>query len=444
MVKSAEPQPLIQIISEEEFLPFVQETCREFFRVYNLLETLFRNKTGVTKKIYSHLFQSAEILETFLDEHGARDNKTWFFFSESVASIRNLAIAAFYIRHLLNRYPFYNLLEPDPNKERFYAGARDTLEFLNQSILNLFRAVVKTGKANGLVFSDDSISLDEFREIQINKQLPKNVSEEQVKDEDERVIDLCAKIRKTARLMSKACIGQTDDLVQLKKLNRETINEKSSRMFNNLIHSVQSEFDTYIKNTQMVHKHRHLQHLRGYAALSLHLQEVVLWLSHFYERHEDDIRHGECRTQISSLVDKTEVLKRIVNFAFYYSNVYIQEGAKLCEKILSTILKVVRYEVPIPKPHGFHARPSTYISLIARKHETDVFLLLDGEKYNVKSVMSLLQVGGMIADKGDQTVVFEGDRRALDDIRILAAHNYCEDSDLPAQLDYLRDLKTSA
>jgi len=444
MVKSAYPQPLIQIISEQEFLPFVQETCREFFRVYNLLKTLVREEADFTKKFYAHLFQNAEILETFLDEHGARDNRTWFFFSEAVASIRNLGMAAFFIQHLLDRYPLYNLIEPDPNKERFYADARGTLEFLNQSILNLFRAAVKTGQENGLILPADSISLDEFREIQSNKQLPKNVSEEQVKDEDERVIDLCEKISKAAELMGKACIGQTDDLVQLKKLNRETINEKSSRMFNNLIHSVQSEFDTYIKNTQMMHKHEYLKHLRDYAVLSLHLQEVVLWLSHFYERHEDDIRQGECRAQISNLVDKAELLKKIINFAFYYSNVYIREGANLCEKILPAILKTVRYEVPIPQPHGFHARPSTYISLIARKHETDVFLILDEEKYNVKSVMSLLQAGGMIADKGDQTVIFEGDKRALDDIRILASHNYCEDSDLPPQLNYLRDLRTPA
>ncbi len=49
----------------------------------------------------------------------------------------------------------------------------------------------------------------------------------------------------------------------------------------------------------------------------------------------------------------------------------------------------------------------------------------------------MLQAGGAIADKGYQTVLFEGSKRVLDDIKILAAHNYCEEEDIPKQLSYL-------
>ena len=101
--------------------------------------------------------------------------------------------------------------------------------------------------------------------------------------------------------------------------------------------------------------------------------------------------------------------------------------------------------LPIPKPLGFHARPATYISIIARQYENmDLFMIVDGEKINTKSVMSLLQAGGTIADKGYETVFFEGDARVIEDIKLLAKHNYCEDCEIPSRLSYLRDFKNSA
>ena len=102
------------------------------------------------------------------------------------------------------------------------------------------------------------------------------------------------------------------------------------------------------------------------------------------------------------------------------------------------------YELPVPTPLGFHARPSTYISLIVRNYDADAFLLVDDEKFNARSVMSLLQAGGAVADKGYQVVVFEGEKRVLDDLKILADHNYCEDTNIPSELSYLKSMRETA
>ena len=180
-----------------------------------------------------------------------------------------------------------------------------------------------------------------------------------------------------------------------------------------------------------------IKNLRGHISMTLHLMEVVLWLCHFYERHEDEIRPGECKSKITEMVNKTELLSQIINFGFYYSNHFMNNGSELAEEIIKNFIKTETIEVSIPKPLGFHARPSTYVSLIARQYDEDLFLIVDGEKYSSKSVMSMLQAGGAIADKGYQTVLFEGSKRVLDDIKILAAHNYCEEEDIPKQLSYL-------
>jgi phosphotransferase system HPr (HPr) family protein len=164
----------------------------------------------------------------------------------------------------------------------------------------------------------------------------------------------------------------------------------------------------------------------------------MVWMIHFYERHEDEIRQGEAKSVISGLVNKVDILSHIVNFAFYYSHEHVKKGNDLSREILKTFVKNVRYEVPVPDPLGFHARPSTYVSLIVRKYGAEAWLVVDQERFDAKSVMSLLQAGGVVADKGYKTVVFEGDQRALDDIKILAAHNYCEEDGIPSELEYLR------
>lgn len=243
--------------------------------------------------------------------------------------------------------------------------------------------------------------------------------------------------------MKQVKISPTNDHEKLKAMVPWMIDEKKARMYKNIVHSVQSDFDTYVKNTVLEYENEDLKKLRGYISMPLHLLEFVLWLCHFYERHEDEIRHGESRKKISTLVDKNKLLDRIINFGFYYSLYFIQDCSRLAEEILQQFVKVEQREFPIPTPLGFHARPSTYLSLICRNYGEDLFLLIDEEKFNAKSVMSMLQAGGLLADKGYKTVLFEGSKRVLDDVKILSDHNYCEEKDIPGSLSYLRSMKNT-
>ncbi len=439
-----EPKSLIQIISEEEFLPIIEKPSAGFFKLFNLFVSILEKEREITRNFYSNIMQEAEFLESFLDEHGARENKRWLFFVEYVASIRNLGIAAFYLKHLVDRYPYYNLPESEDTDARFLNRAHETLDFINRSIHNLYREILVTGKANGMEIPIELSVLKEFGEIETNKRLPRNISEDEIKNEEERIIEVCEKIQKASKMMADAKIEPKDDIKDLKKIIPHKLDEKRARMFMNVIHNVQSEYDTYVKNTRLEQDNEDLKKIRGYISIPLHLLEFVLWLCHFYERHEDEIRHGECKQKITLLVDKNELLDKIANFGFFYARHFIQEGKNLADEVLKHFVKVVRVELPIPDPLGFHARPSTYITLIAREHDGDVFMIVDGEKYNAKSVMSLLQAAGTVSDKGYKTVTFEGDKRVIDDLKILAKHNYCEDKKIPRRLSYLRELKSTA
>jgi phosphotransferase system HPr-like phosphotransfer protein len=433
-----EAKSLIQIISEDEFLPIVQEPSRLFFKISDIFCDKLENKKEITRKFYSSLIQETEYLESVLDEYGARENKLWSFFAEYVASIRNLAIAAFYVKHILDRYPYYNLGESEEDSRIFHEAANKILKFLNHSINDLRVEVVKTGQLNGLEILKGPFSLNEFSEIEANKRLPKTILEDEVKGEQERVLDLCQKYRKVAKMVNEIRFESTETLESFRHIIPSKVDEKLVRMFKELVHSVQSEYDTYVKNTRMEQSVEKLKKMRGYISMPLHLLEVVLWLCHFYERHEDDIRPGECKQQIAKMVNKDILLSHIFNFGFYYSKFYLQKGDKIVKEILSGIVEIVRAEVPVPHPLGFHARPSTYLSLIARHHEGELYMIIEDEKYNAKSVMSLLQAGGILADKGYANVTLEGTRQVINDVKILAQNNYCEEGEFPRALSYLR------
>jgi len=440
-----EPKSLIQIITEEEFLLLAQEPCSQLLNIFFLFELREENNMDISRKFYSNLIQESEFLESFMDEHGARENKKWSFFVEYLASIRNLSIAAFFTKHLLDRYPFYGLRESPENEVEFKNEANNVLNFLNQSILNLFGELYSTGVENGLNVTRNSDSKIEFSEIETNKRLPRNVAEDEVKDEEHRIIEICEKIKHVAKIMKDSKVQRIADIKDLKLAVLQKFNEKRARMYKNLVHNIQSDFDTFIKNTKLEMNYSEVKIMRGYISMPLHLLEVALWLAHFYERHEDEIRHGESKKRISVLVNKEILLDKIMNFGFYYSQYFVAEGKKLADDILDCFSKIVRVELPIPQPLGFHARPSTYVSLIARQYDDlDLFIIIDGKKFNTKSVMSLLQAGGTLADKGYQSVLFEGDKRVIEDVRILAKHNYCEEGEIPARLSYLRDFNNSS
>ncbi|MEE8270048.1 MAG: HPr family phosphocarrier protein, partial [Nitrospinaceae bacterium] len=349
-----------------------------------------------------------------------------------------------YLKHLVDRYPFYNLRDSEEQKEIFFKEAQEASDFLNQSILNLYEECLRAGEKNNLNYSRESVDPSQFSEVEVNKQLPKNAEDEQIKEDEERIIDMFEKMSNVAGMMEDMNSRVRQKEGDLKRIVPEIIDEKKARMVLSLVHSVQSEFDTYIKGTYIQKRYEELKNFRGYISMPLHLLEVTIWLTHFYERHEDEIRQGECKHIISTLVNKDELLSQIVNFCFKNCIFYIHEGDLLGKELLKNFVKTVRYELPIPIPLGFHARPSTYISLIVRNYDADAFLLVDDEKFNARSVMSLLQAGGAVADKGYQTVVFEGDKRVLDDLKILADHNYCEDTSIPAELSYLKSIREPA
>ena len=299
-----EPKSLNEIISEDEFLALLEIPCAQIINLYYLFKDRNEKKVDVSRKFYSNLIQESEYLESFMDEYGARENKKWNYFVECLASIRNLSIAAFFTRHLLDRYPYYNLRESPETGLTFKKDASGVIDFLNDSIMSLFNDLHSTVIDNGLNVSRVSKEQIEFNDIEVNKRLPRNVADDEVNDEEGRIIEVCEKIKYISKLMNESKIFKMDNIDEIKLAVLRKFNENRARKYKNLIHNIQSDFDTYVKNTKLETDYKELKILRGYISMPLHLLEISLWLAHFYERHEDEIRPGENRKKFHYLLIK--------------------------------------------------------------------------------------------------------------------------------------------
>jgi len=151
---------LTRVITEDEFLKLAQEYSQDFLKIYNFLQKEHR---PYTRRFYANMIEESEELESFLDDHCARDNKTWYFFGELVACIRNFAKIAFILKHVLNRYPSYDLNNDEA--DTFSTAAHTIATYLEETILSLYEEVKNESFRVGIELPEGSFKKDLFTEI---------------------------------------------------------------------------------------------------------------------------------------------------------------------------------------------------------------------------------------------------------------------------------------
>jgi len=439
-VKTDLSSSLTPIISEEDFLPLVQKECQTFLAVLRFLRN---EKITVNKFYYFTLMQEAERLEAFLDDHAARANLRWLFFSELVACVRNFSLAGFHLLHVLDRYSDYLGGNRDSIRGDFEKESRDTLDYFPEVLGRFYEELLNEASNQGIEAREVSVPTEAWR-VEATPHLPYTVYSDNSSDETERIISIAQSYRRTLKVFKQHRLHRKIKTKDLSKIIPSKLNERLMDELESYLHNIQSEYDTHIRGSKTEKSNQWVITLRGLTAIPMHLFEFLEWLVHFYERHE---RHGcvneesGVKNRISELVDNDRLLACIVDFALYYCNRYLTEGNEVAERILSMYVDPITCKLPLPKPQGFHARPSTYVSLIVQEHGTDVFMSVGGKDFNCRSVLELIEAGGLLADMNAESALFKGDKRSLDDLRILAEHNYCEEEDIPAELGYLKILR---
>ncbi|MEW6665978.1 MAG: HPr family phosphocarrier protein [Thermodesulfobacteriota bacterium] len=429
---------LTEVISEKDFLDMVQERSRDFLRIYNFLQ---RERGSHARKFYSHLIEESEELESFLDDHCARDNRAWCYFGELVACIRNLAKAAFILEHVLHRYHAYGLQDKESGK--FLKDAHNASAFLDETIFSLFEEVRNESLRLGMRFPRGSLKEDSFGEIYPQKRLPYTIDGEEESDARKVLAKIASQylgvISKVEHFGWNHGPNHSD---QIGSVVPNRVDEERSREVAAFIHNLQSTYDHHIRRTPLESQDESLKRFRGFISMPLHLMSIVNWLSHLYQRHILAARHGKDRKAIRFMVDGSKMVDIMLHFALFHANRYLQMGKDLARDILGKYTEVGTCELKVPEKLGFHLRPASLIAKLAKYYGTKLSLVVDGMEYDASNVLSISMAAGLIARRGYKTVRFEGDKRVLEDLRLLAQANYGEDekgnpTSLPEGLNHL-------
>ena len=91
-----------------------------------------------TKKLYSKLIGTTQLMEDFLDFHGAKNNNDWYYYRELTAAVRHFSLGAYTQKHIANRLIYYDL----PDSEQFETEGERTLDFLNDCLCKLAPVII--------------------------------------------------------------------------------------------------------------------------------------------------------------------------------------------------------------------------------------------------------------------------------------------------------------
>lgn len=427
-----------KLILERQFIGPLQAHAEVFFRLSNSLLT--PGLDSWNKKHFFQLVSEADALESFLDDYGARYNRTYAFLTELVASLRWFAHAGYSIAHMVTRLESYGAPSWGTNEDWDEANTalQHGLAYLRDNAVRLIQAVRAEAQQLSIEITPESFPESNFMPVVARRRLPRSVGQAELQNEEQKIGEVVTKYLRACELLGDLRVRRIHDAKERHAFFSRHCTEAQSRTYEATVHNLQSTYDTHIQNTVLEARDERLAKLRGRASASLHLLQALTHLAHFIERHETDIRSEEAKRKISELVERSEVEGVALNVFLYWAERFMQSGVSLAEALLPEYTKLVEIEFELPDHLALHARPAALIVGIVNHHSTPVEMEVGGKRCSAGSILELLvAVGSMPHQK---RFVFRGDERPVRDIARLFAADLGENGLdlLPAELAYLR------
>ncbi len=409
--------------------------------MFFLLGNTLLGTEGWTKKHFFQLIKESDALESFLDDYGARYNRTYAFLTELIASTRWFARAGYSLSHLEGRLASYGAERWMEAAELGGAlsGLQRGLNITTRSLRELLEATFRIASELGLELSREATLEGPFLPVVASRKLPRNVDQAALVDEEQKIAAVASKYLQACSMLGEVGIRRIDDSDQLRRAFARHCTEERARVYEATVHNLQSTYDTHIQNTVLEAGDARLSDLRGHVSSALHLLEAVTHMAHFIERHEGDIRSEEVKQRISTMVDQAEVVDFVWNELLYWANRFLQAGSPLAEDLLPAYTNVGEATFVLADGLNMHARPVSLLVGVVQHHGTPVQMELGGQVCNAGSILELLVCIGSQADPRE--FLFRGDERPLRDIGLLFEHRLGEDGldALPVELAYLRE-----
>jgi hypothetical protein len=428
-----------QLIQERQFVGLLQAHADVFFRLTNSLLTPGLERWN--KKHYYQLISESDALESFLDDYGARYNRTYAFVTELVASLRWFAHAGYSLAHMLGRLESYGA--PSWSTREEWSDASTSLDqglaFLRVNATYLVRALRAEAGRLSLEITSEAFPEENFVPVTARRKLPRSVGQADLSNEEQRIPEVLTKYLQACEMMAGLRVRRIEDGKERHAYFARVVTEAKARTYEASVHNLQSTYDTHIQNTVLESRDERLPRLRGHVSAAVHLLQAVTHLAHFIERHETDIRSEEAKRKIAELVDRSEVERIALNVFLYWGERFLRSGVTMAEAMLPEYTETLELTLELPEHLALHARPAALVVGIVNHYSTPVEMEIGGKRCNAGSILELLVAVGSLPHL--RRFVFRGDERPVRDIARLFEAELGERGleRLPAELGYLRN-----
>ncbi|MBL0716260.1 MAG: HPr family phosphocarrier protein [Desulfosarcina sp.] len=396
-----------------------------------------------TKKLYSKLISTTQLMEDFLDFHGAKNNTDWYYYRELTAAVRHLSLSAYSQKHIANRLMFYDL----PDSEAFSEQGEKTLDFFNTGLANLAPAIMAEAQRLNIPQPDKGFDPAKFPSISSSEILAYDIDDENKDIQKKHIVKIASEFLRIGLKFDQLGFYEPYPIEKILTIVPDKVNEVQIRRFEMQVHNLQSAFDSYVIHGGYRYGNRKLKQLRSHFSVVFHLLQLIGRLLHFYERHlyKTSFKniYQQVQEHLAALLNPEALLDRTINYGLFYACHFLTSGKELAREILNANIERGTITVGIPVKLGFHSRPSLLVAKIVQHYGGQVELCIGGDRFDASSVLDIQWAGGKINKEDIAEVNFEGDVRALSDIEILSGANYGEDTmgkgvPLPKELLYLR------
>lgn len=396
-----------------------------------------------TKKLYSELITRSQLLEDFLDFHGAKNSKNWYFYRELSAAVRHLSLGSYSQKHISTRLASYGLEGVEDFKNKGFA----TLDFMARSLIKMAPVILEEARRLNIPIPDESFEPMDFPGVATCEMLDYDIDDESLDLQKRNIVKIASEFLSITGNFEQFGFYEPYTFNEILKIVPGKVNEVEIRRFEMLLHSLQSSFDTYVIHGGYRFGNRKLKQLRGYFSVVFHLLQMTGRLLHFYERHLHEAGYKDTYKKVQErlfeMIDRKTLLNCTINYGLYYASHFLTAGKELAREILNENIERSSIKVGVPVKLGFHSRPSLLVAKIVQYYGGRVDMLVGEDRFDASSVLDVQWAGGKIQKENITEVVFEGDTRALKDIKTLSGVNYGEDTmgkgvPLPDELNYLR------
>ncbi len=376
-------------ISDSDFIPLVKKEASGLLILANSIMENPNLKLIKTRPFIGRLNLESSKVEEFLDSCGAMGNVFWFPFREKTAAIKLFSQILYILIHL--QYASYPLLKI---KEDFSKELEENIEVILSAIIKAAGDIINESRQKQISLSASCDRINFDGELYTGV-LTQNKKVRHIEKPEKTVVYLATSFLNLSEESRLFEIHHKIKKSEYAQCIPDTISEEKLRGIEQKFHNLQSLYDTYIINSDIESFDKNLPVLRGHISVIFHLLEIATKLSHYYERHMVN-GYNKGNSKFIPPISKRSILKILMKFSVAFSSLFLEAATELCRQMLKQYAIQGEIIVNIPPYRGFHIRPSTLIAAIVNHYGSDVFLIMEEEKYDASQPLEVFRLNEKI------------------------------------------------